>query len=153
MTTTPSQDWLQQGLALERQGRAAEAEALYRQVIAREPHNAQALLFLGVLAARRGDGKQALEAFDKILALGFVPPAIHYNRGVVLTGLNCFEEAVAAFDKELAIQPTPDGWNNRGAALQSLELWPEALKSFDAALALKPDYAQVWVNRGAVLAV
>src|SRR5437588_555625 len=44
-----------------RGGNLAEAERLYRQVLAREPENAEALHYLGLLEQQRGRSAEALE--------------------------------------------------------------------------------------------
>ena len=53
---------LAQALALQQQGHLAEAAALCRQVLAREPHNSDAMHLLGLAAATVGDVPQALAA-------------------------------------------------------------------------------------------
>jgi len=62
------------------------------------------------------------------------------------------EEALAAFDKALALKPdNAFAWNNRGSTLRNLGRYEEALAAFDKALALKPDNAFAWNNRGSTL--
>ena len=50
------QQALQLAVQHQRAGRLKEAEALYRQVLTREPRNAEALNTLGVLSAQTGRG-------------------------------------------------------------------------------------------------
>ena len=62
------------------------------------------------------------------------------------------EEALASYDKALAIKPDyAEALNNRGNALQDLKRPDEALASYDKALAIKPDYAEALNNRGNAL--
>ena len=65
--------------------------------------------------------------------------------------LGRFEEAVAAYDRALAIQPDAESFNNRGNALQNLNRPAEALASFDRALALDPRNIQALYKRGVML--
>ena len=62
------------------------------------------------------------------------------------------EEALASYDKALAIRPDDaEGLNNRGIAFQDLKRPEEALASYDKALAIRPDYAEALSNRGNAL--
>ena len=74
------------------------------------------------------------------------------NRGNALQELKRFEEALASYDRALALKPDyAEALNNRGIALQELKRLEEALASYDRALALKPDYAEALNNRGNAL--
>ena len=53
-------------------GRVKEAEALYRQVLAAEPDNPEALHLLGVLSLQRGDAQAAADLIRR--AIGIDPP-------------------------------------------------------------------------------
>jgi len=46
---------LELGLAHQSAGRLAEAEALYRQILEQRPDSADALHFLGIVLAQRGE--------------------------------------------------------------------------------------------------
>jgi putative thioredoxin len=56
----------QQAAALEDQGKAAEAAALYRSILESDPSHAKSLFGLGRLAMNAGDNEAALEFLDKI---------------------------------------------------------------------------------------
>nr|VFJ60049.1 MAG: Tetratricopeptide (TPR) repeat [Candidatus Kentron sp. DK] len=72
--------------------------------------------------------------------------------GVAQYDAGRYQEALASFDKALALQPDDaDAWSNRGAALNELGHHREALASCDKALALQPDDAAAWGNRGNAL--
>ena len=76
----------------------------------------------------------------------------HYNRGVALQNLKRPEEALASYDKAIALKPDDaEAYNNRGNALNNLKRFDEALASYDKAVALKPDYVETYYNRGIVL--
>ncbi|MDX2243295.1 MAG: tetratricopeptide repeat protein [Leptolyngbyaceae cyanobacterium bins.302] len=66
---------------------------------------------------------------------------------------NRFEDAIAAYDKALHMEPdNHKAWFSRGAVLVKLQKIDEALKAYDRALELKPDLAEAWFGRGTVLA-
>jgi cytochrome c-type biogenesis protein CcmH/NrfG len=53
-------------------GRVKEAEALYRQVLAAEPDNPEALHLLGVRSLQRGDAQAAADLIRRAIGIG--PP-------------------------------------------------------------------------------
>ncbi len=58
------------------------------------------------------------------------------------------EEALAAFDRAVAIQPTiASTWYNRGNALYNMNRYGEAITSYTKALELQPDYPEAEINR------
>ena len=74
------------------------------------------------------------------------------NRGNALQELKRLDEALASYDRALALKPDyAEAFNNRGNVLQELKRLDEALASYDKALALKPDYAEAFNNRGNAL--
>ena len=74
------------------------------------------------------------------------------NRALVLVALGRPEDALASFDRALAIQPNyVEALNNVGVILSSLKRPERALASFDKALKIKPDYVEAWLNRGNTL--
>src|SRR5262249_36727881 len=71
------------------------------------------------------------------------------NRGSALGGLKRFDEALASYDRAIALKPDyAEAFCNRGSALQGLRRFDEALAPYDRAMALKPDYAEAYFNRG-----
>jgi tetratricopeptide (TPR) repeat protein len=61
-------------------------------------------------------------------------------------------EAIAAFDKAIALNPTyAEAWNHKGSVLANSKRYAEALAMFDKAVALQPQYHQAWFNRGLLL--
>ena len=73
------------------------------------------------------------------------------NKGTALSNLGRFEEALAACDRALALDPNDASWNNKGNALNDLGRYEEALAAYDRALALDPNVAMAWNNKGGAL--
>jgi Tfp pilus assembly protein PilF len=74
------------------------------------------------------------------------------NYGLVLSALGRHDEAVAAFDRALSLDPNhAAALNNRAADLTELERYDEALASCERALAIAPDFTDAHCNRGIVL--
>ncbi|WP_392530742.1 tetratricopeptide repeat protein [Nostoc sp. C117] len=77
---------------------------------------------------------------------------IWYFKGNVLENLGRLEEAIAAYDQAISINPEyHEVCYNRGLALISLGRLEQAIASFDQAVSIKPDYYEAWNNRGAAL--
>jgi tetratricopeptide (TPR) repeat protein len=138
--------------ALHQQGRFADAERVYDDVLRQQPNHFDALHRLAVIAAQTGQTDRAAELFRRAIKLNTTIPAVHRNLGMALFELNRFREALASFDRAISLKPDyAECYNSRGLALQELK-WPaEALAAFDRAIALKPDFAEAYLNRGLAL--
>ena len=74
------------------------------------------------------------------------------NEGNKLFNLQKYTEAIASYDKAIAIKPNfHEAWYNRGFALAKLQKYEEAIVSCDKAVAIKPDYHDAWHGRGFAL--
>ncbi|HEU5099799.1 MAG TPA: tetratricopeptide repeat protein [Roseiflexaceae bacterium] len=94
----------QRGLNLERAHRVGEAVEEYRRAIARYPHLREAHDALGFYYQRHGLLAKAAEEFRVVASLenDFLS---HFNLGYVLLDLGRHDEALAAFERCLAIEP------------------------------------------------
>jgi protein O-GlcNAc transferase len=143
-----------QGLALHQQGRLADAERLYREVLRRQPNHFGALHLLGVIAVQTQHAKQGAQLIMRAIELNANVAAAHANLGKALLDLKRPESALASFDKAIALDPDfAEAHNNRAHALLDLMRPREALTSCDNAIALKPDLAIAHNNRGMALAI
>lgn len=76
----------------------------------------------------------------------------HYKNGLKLQELRRHEEALASFDRAIALRPDfAEALSGRGMALKGLRQFEEAVASYDRALAVRPDFAQAWYNRALAL--
>ncbi len=74
------------------------------------------------------------------------------NIGNELGDLGRYEEAIAAYDEAIKIDPNdPDLWHNKGNQLANLGRYEEALSAYEEAIRLKPDYEAAWYSKGACL--
>src|SRR5262249_28107656 len=99
-----------------------------------------------LLTARRAN--EALESFERALALRPALPEALNNRGIALQSLGRHAAAVESFDAALKLNPGyADARANRGHSLLTLTRYADALASYDRALALAPGNAAVRTNR------
>jgi tetratricopeptide (TPR) repeat protein len=140
---------LVEGLAHHQAGRVRQAETLYRQLIAREPDNADAIHLLGMLAHGANRHEEAVREIARAVQLrGDVAP-FHNNLGVALQALGRHYEAGLCYTEALAISPGyVEAHINFGNALQSLGMPAEAVLHYRRALELKPDSPEAHNNLG-----
>lgn len=144
--------WMGQAILHHQQGDLPRAEALYRRVLEREPDHADALHFLGMLAAQAGHPQPALKLIDRSIALAPESAHFHVNRGNVLHSLGRVDEAIAAY--QIAIARAPEdvsAHGNLAQALRGVGRRDEALESAGAAIRLGADDAGMHNLRGAIL--
>jgi protein O-GlcNAc transferase len=133
-------------------GRRREAEALYRQVLAIQPRDAEALHLLGVLAYDAGQFDAALDLIGKAIAIDANKPSYHCNLGNARRALGQSDAAATSYRRALSLQPSyPEAQNGLGNALVDLRQPAEAIASYRRALALQPNYPEALSNLGAAL--
>ncbi|REK11192.1 MAG: tetratricopeptide repeat protein [Planctomycetota bacterium] len=84
-------------------GRLADAERLYRQVLAAEPQHAYALDMLGLLALQAGHADVARELIGRAIALAGNVPLFHVHFGSALHVVGRRGEARTSFERALAL--------------------------------------------------
>jgi tetratricopeptide (TPR) repeat protein len=143
---------LDRALALHRKGQLADAAALYRKILRRNPRHADALHLLGVIETQRRNLSAAVELFDRAIELNPQNATFFSNRGNALKDMKRLDEALTSFNHAIVIKPDyAEALNNRGVVLHEMKRSGEALASLVRALAIKPDYAEAHYNRGNAL--
>ena len=133
-------------------GRMAEAEALYRQILAADSRHAGALHFLGIIAHQVGQNDAAESLIRQAIASNPNLPDAFSNLGTVLKELGRLDEAIAACRQAIALSPGyPDAHINLGNGLKNKGQLDEAIAAFREAIALKPDFALAYRNLGNAL--
>jgi tetratricopeptide (TPR) repeat protein len=152
---TPSLDVaseLAQAVALQQQGRLAEAEQRYGAILAAVPAQADALHYLGLIKLATGRFGEALHSIAAAMRAGPPSPEVLLHYGLVLNALDRPAEAVESFDKAIALDPLfAQAYNDRAVLLAAMGRRNEALESYRQALAIKPDDPGVHFNHGNLL--
>ena len=131
---------LQRARTLHSAGRLPEAEALYQELLRREPDNPEATHLLGVLALQCGQAEGAVALISRALELDSRNAQAHANLGSALLTLKRWEEALAHYDQAQKLDPRFVGvHHNRGTALQMLGRHEEAAQSFERVFGSMPD--------------
>ena len=85
-------------------------------------------------------------------ATNAISAASWYRKGEDLFNQKKYEEAVAAYDKVLAINPIhAEAWFGKGNALKKLGKYEEALEAYNQELNGSPDDPLGWYNKGNTL--
>ena len=137
------------GLAVQHHqaGQLAEAERLYRAVLAAEPNHAGALNLLGVIAAQSGHGDAAVALIGRAIQLDAGNAGYHVNLGLAEQGRGRADVAAACYRRALDLQPgNADAHNNLGILLQNQGSYDAAAEHFERCLAAQPDHAEALIN-------
>lgn len=130
-------------------GRLAEAEGIYRQLLAIYPNNPDIWHLLGVLAQQAGHLDEALRLIQQAIAANPGSFAYHNNLGLLLTKLGRREEAVAAFQNAIRLNPSgAEPQYNMGITLSELGRAEESIGAYQAALQRNPHHASAKLNLG-----
>lgn len=124
--------WFERGLALEADDPAG-AEAAYLQALALAPDLAEAYLNLGAMWAEAGRFADLAALSERAVAHCPAASLVHFNRAVALDHLERLPEAVASYEKSLALDPTlADAHYNLARLREQLGDKRGALRHFSA---------------------
>ncbi|HTV48546.1 MAG TPA: tetratricopeptide repeat protein [Phycisphaerae bacterium] len=151
MSTMTTQQALDLALQHHHAGRLPQAEAIYREILARDPKHSDAWHLLGVVAHMVGRNQEAVELIGRAVKLN-PTTAIYYNSaGVALMALGRVDDAIMAYQSALRYkQNYPEAHNNLGNALKAQKRLVAAITAFQTAVTIKPDYAEAWNSLGTI---
>lgn len=133
-------------------GRRAEAQRIYRQILAVDPNQPDALNLLAVLAYQAGNLDTAAQLLERAIVSGGSNAVLHSNLGMVRQAQGDFEGAIAACQRAVQLRPDfPEAHNNLGISLQSQGRLDEAAACYRRAIELTPAYFEAHNNLANVL--
>jgi len=136
-----------------RAGRLADAEAIFRQVLAVVSPHPGILHSLGMIALETGRYEEALPLISQAIALSPKKAVYHSNLGEAYRRLGRFDEAIASYRHALGLQPElAETRAFLGAAFFAAGRLQEAIASCEQALAQKPDLMEAHNNLGIAFA-
>lgn len=144
--------YFQTGVRLHGAGRLAEAEQVYRRVLAEAPRHADSLHMLGVIASQCGQPEAAVGCIEQAIAIKPSTAVFHVNRAAALLALRRLDDALAACQAALRLQRnSAEAYQVMGHVLSDLARPEEALAAYRDALRHKPDLPDVYNNIGLAL--
>jgi len=129
-------------------GRTAAAEILFDEMLAHWPDDAHALASRSFLRAQRGQHGGAIEDAQRLVRLQPDRSATDwFNLGYLHESAGAPEEAAAAFERALALDPKLDrAWYGLGLALARLGRLDEAVKALRRNTELQPMSPYGWYH-------
>ncbi len=147
------QQRLQDALAAHQAGRLAAAMQGYRDVLAQQPAEFNALHLLGVALVQQDQPAAGLPHLDQAVALRPASAAALSNRAAALRALGRRDEALAGYDRALALQPgLHDARLGRTLLLLEAGRLAEAMREVEAVLAADPGHADARFQQAGLLA-
>ncbi len=133
-------------------GSLAEAESLYRDILAEDPNQIRALHNLGVIGLQTSRPDDARILFETALVLDPGYADAHANLGVALKELGLPGEAEGSLRKALELNPDMgEAHFNLGNILGDVGRMEEAVPAYGRAIKLTPDDARPHAHLGAAL--
>jgi protein O-GlcNAc transferase len=146
------QQQLESGMSHHRAGRLAEAEKIYRQVLAQQPDHPDALHRLGMLMDHLGRPEAGVELIQRAIQHRPNLAGAHSNLGNALANAGRINEAIAAYRTALRLEPnSAEAQNNLGAVLANTGQLQEAIALFQGAIRRRPDFSEAYANLGDAL--
>jgi predicted O-linked N-acetylglucosamine transferase (SPINDLY family) len=133
-------------------GGLAEAEALYRRILALDPRHLGALVMLAAIAHQTGHNAEALALVDHAAGFAADQPTVQYGRAVALHGLGRIEEAAAAYERAITLKPDYlEALHNLAALHQNAGRNSQAIQLYRRVLAVNPSFIDAHSNLGVAL--
>ncbi len=137
---------------LERVGRTAEAEQIYRSLLRLYPDHPWLLNSLALMLKARGEPGHAENLLRRAISQMPREPVFHNNLGNLLRARNNLAEAESAYRYAFSLKAAyPEAHYNLGVTLEEMGREDEALTVYRYAVTLKPDYAQALTRVGSIL--
>jgi protein O-GlcNAc transferase len=134
-------------------GQFADAESIYREILARDPRSADAHQLLGVVLYALGRRGDAIESFSKATQLDPSRSDYQFNLGTLLAEETRWDEAIAAYQRAVALRPNfAEAHFGLAEALEATGRLDESAAAFELARSARPDHAQTHYRLGGIRA-
>lgn len=117
--------------------------------LAEESLDAKGWFQKGNELSREGKFADAAAAYQQSTQLNDQSPVAYYNLGIALKNLRQFDQALLAFQKTVALEPTHlDGWLSLGNIYNHLERWEDAIGALNQVVHRRQNDAEAHGNLG-----
>lgn len=132
----------------EKLGRPTEAEATHKRAIALRPKAWTGYNELGTYYFRRRQFAEASNMFAEVVALAPDSFRGHANLGAAQFAKGALDDAVASFERSMAIRPNYQAASNLGTASFARHDYGRAVVAFERAVQLNEREPRVWLYLG-----
>ncbi len=142
---------LAQAMQQHQAGNLAQAEQLYRSLLAVGSSDPMIWCYLGTVQLAQGQAVEAEASYREALRLRPQLAEAHADLGIALAQQGRLDSAAASFRQALTLRPDyPEAHSNLGVILNQARHPDEAIRHLQEALRIRPDYAQAFNNLGTV---
>src|SRR5437879_6269299 len=137
-------DLFKRAQVYEREQNYAAAESIYRQVLASDPYNPEALKCLGIVEQTELKFNDSIELFKRVLREHSDYPQVNFFLGLSYYGQHDLNDAIASFEQELKTSaPHPAARYYLALALEAEGRTNDAIDQLNQVVAQNPDNANV----------
>ncbi len=137
---------------LKQQGQLGDARSAYQAILDAEPDHFDALNAMGVVAGQLKEIDQAIQYFDRAIAVQPGNSGAHCNRGLALKQLGQPEAALVCFDRAIALDPgSVVAHYSRAEVYKELGRPDDALASYEKAISVNSGFLHAFYRRGVLL--
>ena len=105
LSTAEIAELLRQGVGYHRDGRRADAQRVYRDILQHDPTEPNALHLMGILAGEAGHFEAAVDLMRRALKRDPKNAQLHNNLGEALRNLHRYPEAFESYQRALKLDP------------------------------------------------
>ena len=138
---------LSDALELHEAGQLDQARALYCNILAQDPDNADSLHLLGLITSEQGDPAAGAALIRRAMALAPGRAPYHNNLALSYRLLGRSEDAVREYRTAVSLRPnSAEIHNNLATTLRDLGQHEEAVAHYRQAAKHAPEIAEIWYN-------
>ena len=143
---------IEHALSLQQAGKFEDAKKQYKKILKRNPKDADALHFIGVLAFQAGKQSAALDYLNKALKIAPRYAEALNSRALIHEKTSKWKIALEDYNSALSINPALiDALYNRGSLFLNRQKFKLARDDFDNLLSKQPDHLNARLHRGLAL--
>jgi tetratricopeptide (TPR) repeat protein/V8-like Glu-specific endopeptidase len=140
-----------EGIELLAQGDVTRANEYLAEAASKNPKNANAVYYQGLINYTQRNLDAAIANYDKAIASNSNFPLAYFSRGLAYYRQGNKQKALEDYNNAIRINPA-DPWSylNRGLVKEDLGDIQGALADYDNAIRVAPEYGKAYHNRGAI---
>jgi protein O-GlcNAc transferase len=141
-------DLFEEGFAFHKANQLNQARKIFEKVLEQDKNHINAIYLLATIFGQEKKYQEALDLFNRGIAIKDDVPELFYNQGIVLNALGRFNEAIQSYEMAIKLKPDLEGaYLNLGFIFQNLQQYQEAIIQYDKVLSLNPKQDKAYFFR------